>query len=130
MKPVYKRFLILGICVSLAVLAASQSWETEEDSGSGTEDTSDEQPAPPASLSQVERTQFAFKPLAGTRVTFSGTVVRAGRLLALRETAGVLYTLDSAGRALPFEGDSVRVTGQLDTSTRLLHIDDIQPAIA
>lgn len=130
MKSVFKRFLVLGIGVSLAVLAASQSWETEDESGSGTSGTSNDQPVPPASQSQSGGTQFAFRPLVGTRVTFSGTVVRSGTRLALRETAGVLYMLDSAGRALPFEGDSVRVTGQLDTSTRLLHIDEIRLAIA
>jgi hypothetical protein len=136
MKSVFKRFLLLGISLSIAVLVATQSWEKGE-AEAGTSDDGDgsAEPAPPADLPQpapspAELKTIPFKPLAGTTVTFSGTVIRRGSLFALRETAGILYTLDSAGRALAFEGEDVRVTGQLDTTTRMLHIDDIQSMIA
>jgi hypothetical protein len=66
---------------------------------------------------------------AAPTVTFSGTVVRNGPRFALRETAGVLYPLDSAGRAWAFEGEDVRVTGKLDLSTRLLYVDAIEPSM-
>ena len=66
-------------------------------------------------------------PMVAPTVTFSGTVVRSGPCFALRETAGVLYPLDSAGRAWPFEGEDVRVTGKLDLDTRLLYVDAIEP---
>ena len=65
-------------------------------------------------------------PVWATTVTFSGTVIRNGSRFALRETGGVLYTLDSTGRAWPFEGEDVRVTGKLDTTTSLLHVDEIE----
>jgi hypothetical protein len=65
--------------------------------------------------------------MTATTVTFSGTVVRSGPRFALRETAGVLYPLDSAGRAWPYEGEDVRVTGHLDMSSRLLYVDAIEP---
>jgi hypothetical protein len=136
MKSVFKRFLLLGISLSIAVLVATQSWEKGE-AEAGTSDDGDgsAEPAPPADLPQpapspAELKTIPFKPLAGTTVTFSGTVIRRESLFALRETAGILYTLDSAGRALAFEGEDVRVTGQLDTTTRMLHIDDIQSMIA
>lgn len=61
-------------------------------------------------------------------VTFSGTVVRSGPRFALRETAGVLYPLDSAGRAWPYEGEDVRITGKLDLDSRLLYVDAIEPS--
>jgi hypothetical protein len=66
--------------------------------------------------------------MAAPTVTFSGTVVRSGPHFALRETGGALYPLDSAGRAWPFEGEDVRVTGKLDLDTRLLYVDAIEPA--
>jgi len=66
---------------------------------------------------------------AAPTVTFSGTVVRNGPRFALRETAGVLYPLDSAGRAWAFEGEDVRVTGKLDLNTRLLYVDAIEPSM-
>jgi hypothetical protein len=66
---------------------------------------------------------------AAPTVTFSGTVVRNGPRFALRETAGVLYPLDSAGRAWAYEGEDVRVTGKLDLNTRLLYVDAIEPSM-
>lgn len=136
MKSVFKRFLLLGISLSIVVLVATQSWEkAETDAGSGEEGEASAEPVPPADLPppilpKAEHKTIPFKPLAGTTVTFSGRVIRAGSRFALRETAGILYTLDSEGRACRFEGEDVRVTGQLDTTTRLLHIDDIQSMIA
>jgi len=64
--------------------------------------------------------------LSATTVTFSGTVIRSGGRFALLETGGVLYMLDSTGSAWPFEGEDVRVTGKLDSTTHLLHVDDIE----
>jgi Protein of unknown function (DUF5818) len=66
--------------------------------------------------------------MAAPTVMFSGTVVRSGPRFALRESAGVLYPLDSAGRAWPYEGEDVRVTGKLDLDTQLLYVDAIEPA--
>ena len=136
MKSVFKRFLLLGISLSIVVLVATQSWEsaqTEPGGSDGGEENAE--PAPPADPPQAlpmkqEHKTIPFTPLAGTTVTFSGRVIRAGSRFALRETAGILYTLDSERRAWAFEGEDVRVTGQLDTTTRLLHIDDIQSMIA
>lgn len=67
------------------------------------------------------------EPLAAApTVTFSGTIVRNGARFALRETAGVLYPLDSVARAWPFEGEAVRVTGKLDLGTRVLYVNEIE----
>jgi hypothetical protein len=77
----------------------------------------------PLMVDPLEQAAMAAAPT----VTFSGTVVRNGPRFALRETAGVLYPLDSAGRAWPFEGEDVRVTGKLDLNTRLLYVDAIEP---
>lgn len=157
MKSVFKRFLLFGMSLTVVALLATQSWQTSEGSPDpGSDPDPESSPDPDASpklflapaplpnlaesqsaelresmlLSEERDNTIAFHPLAGTTVTFSGTVIRAGSRFALRETAGVLYTLDSAGRAWPFEGEDVRVTGKLDTSTRLLHIDDIQSMVA
>jgi hypothetical protein len=67
--------------------------------------------------------------MAAPTVTFSGTVVRSGPRFALRETAGILYPLDSAGRAWPYEGEDVRVTGKLDLDTQLLYVDAIEHSV-
>ena len=57
---------------------------------------------------------------------FSGTVVRDGSRFALREPDGTLFALDSTGRAWPFEGEDVAITGYFNPDSRLLHICAIE----
>lgn len=125
MKALYKRWLIMGLTLSIFSLArlrkaleAQLDGELEgilDESGPmGVKKLKEGTPAPVVPI-----------PVLATTVTFSGTVIRNGTRFALRETGGVLYTLDSTGRAWPFEGEDVRVTGKLDTSTRMLHVDEI-----
>jgi Protein of unknown function (DUF5818) len=56
---------------------------------------------------------------------FCGTVVRDGGRFALREFDGTLFALDSTGRAWPFEGDDVTISGYFNPDSRLLHICSI-----
>jgi hypothetical protein len=56
---------------------------------------------------------------------FCGTVVRDGGRFALREFDGTLFALDSTGRAWPFEGDDVTISGYFNPESRLLHICSI-----
>lgn len=58
-------------------------------------------------------------------VSFIGTVVRDGGRFALRDATGALFALSSTGRAWSFEGEDVRVTGQLDPTGTILHIHAI-----
>ena len=57
---------------------------------------------------------------------FTGTVVRDGSRFALREFDGTLFALDSTGRAWPFEGEDVSITGYFNPDSRLLHISVIR----
>jgi hypothetical protein len=56
---------------------------------------------------------------------FCGTVVRDGGRFALREFDGTLFALDSTGRAWPFEGEDVSISGYFNADSRLLHICSI-----
>jgi hypothetical protein len=146
MKRVIKRYLFIGFSLVLAALTArrfNKETETEAalppgDSGDGPDHSGT--PAPvhrdqPRSGDNKPGDQPSNQPgrisprgpATAPSVTFSGTVVRNGPRFALRETAGVLYPLDSAGRAWPYEGEDVRVTGKLDLDTRLLYVDAIEP---
>ena len=60
--------------------------------------------------------------------TFTGTVVKNGDQFALRDSSGAVYTLDDSQRAKPFEGKTVKVTGQLDEQAKVIHVDSIQGA--
>lgn len=57
--------------------------------------------------------------------SFCGTVVRDGGRFALREFDGTLFALDSTGRAWPFEGEDVSISGYFNPDSRLLHICSI-----
>ena len=58
--------------------------------------------------------------------TFTGTVVKNGDQFALRDSSGAVYTLDDSQRAKPFEGKTVKVTGQLDEQAKLIHVESIE----
>jgi hypothetical protein len=122
MKTLYRRWLIVGLSMSIfALTSLKRTLETQIQRDREAKNGPDPLAEPVTSQGPV-----LAKPASATTVTFSGTVVRDGSRFALRETAGVLYFLDSTGRAWPFEGEDVRVTGYLDASTSLLHVDDIR----
>ena len=62
--------------------------------------------------------------------TFTGTVIRHGERFALLEANGILYGLDSVGRAWTFEGEEVCVRGTLNPEAGLLHIEEIESQAA
>ncbi|HWG20303.1 MAG TPA: DUF5818 domain-containing protein [Terracidiphilus sp.] len=137
MKSVIRRCLFVGISLTLAALTILRFKQEQEIQGSLENPGPDPDAAnKPGGKSPANGKQSLGSPHDGedrtnsaTTVIFSGTVVRNGRRFALRETAGVLYPLDSAGRAWPFEGEDVRVTGKLDLSTLMLHVDAIESAV-
>jgi len=141
MTSVIKRYLFVGISLALAALTARHFIQELEIEGS-----LDQPAAPPPPPPQIDQTEKAEplraeasrplhkapapKPFVAPTVTFSGKVVRNGPSFALRETAGILYPLDVAGRVGRYEGEDVRVTGKLDLDTRLLYVDAIESNVA
>jgi hypothetical protein len=77
-------------------------------------------PAPPTKVSKASSVP-ELPPVS----TFCGTVVRDGGRFALREFDGTLFALDSTGRAWPFEGEDVSISGYFNADSRLLHICSI-----
>jgi Protein of unknown function (DUF5818) len=139
MKSGIKRTLYVSISAALVALTLrryNQDTEIEADPGEpdgGGPDSSCtlDRPSAPALPpgDQPARVSLHRPALVAPTVTFSGTVVRSGPRFALRETAGILYPLDSAGRAWPYEGEDVRVTGKLDLDTQLIYVDAIEHAV-
>jgi uncharacterized protein YdeI (BOF family) len=58
--------------------------------------------------------------------TFTGTVVKDGEQYVLRDSSGSVYKLDDSTRAQTFEGKTVKVTGTLDSNSKMIHVDSIQ----
>jgi uncharacterized protein YdeI (BOF family) len=65
-------------------------------------------------------------PDASKSTTFTGTVVKDGEQYVLRDSSGSVYKLDDSQRAQTFEGKTVKVTGRLDSQSKMIHVDSIQ----
>src|SRR5260221_2647519 len=62
--------------------------------------------------------------------TFFGTILRNGDKFVLSDSATrSKYTLDNPKMASRYEGISVKVTGSLDTTSNLIHVEAIQPIV-
>jgi uncharacterized protein YdeI (BOF family) len=62
--------------------------------------------------------------------TFTGTVVKNGEQYVLRDSSGQVFGLDDSSKAQPFEGKSVKVTGELDQQAKVIHVENIEAAEA
>src|SRR5580658_4308747 len=62
--------------------------------------------------------------------TFMGTIVKDGSELVLRASSGDVYRLDTPEKAQKFEGKPVKVTGKLEESAKLIHVEAIEEASA
>jgi uncharacterized protein YdeI (BOF family) len=62
--------------------------------------------------------------------TFTGTIVKNGDQYLLRDSSGQVFGLDDSAKAKPFEGKTVKVTGQLDEQAKVIHVENIESAEA
>jgi uncharacterized protein YdeI (BOF family) len=84
------------------------------------------QPQPKPDTPQPDTPQQGAK-----AVVVSGTIIKSGSDFVLKDTSGTVYRLDSPEKAEPFEGKSVKVTGQLDAANAtLIHVEAIEPMSA
>ena len=60
--------------------------------------------------------------------TFTGTIVKDHGQFVLEEAAGAKYQLDDRGQATTYEGKAVKVTGQLDEQSMVIHVKNIEGA--
>jgi len=58
--------------------------------------------------------------------TFTGTIVKNGEQYMLRDSSGQIYGLDDSLKAQPFEGKTVKVTGQIDEQAKVIHVENIE----
>jgi len=59
-------------------------------------------------------------------IVVTGTILKNGSDLVLKDLAGKTYRLDAPDKVGPFEGMSVKVTGKLDAEANLLHVETIE----
>ncbi len=61
---------------------------------------------------------------------FMGTIVKDGSEFVLRVSSGDVYKLDAPSRAQQFEGKTVKITGKLEETAQLIHVENIEEASA
>jgi hypothetical protein len=62
-----------------------------------------------------------------TAKEFTGTITKDGDTMMLKDSSSnVSYKLDDASKAKDYVGKQVKVTGTLDSSTNVIHVDSIQ----
>ncbi len=124
-----KRDVTVGLSLSAIVFAGVLAWGSPfvGTSSSSAQTEAQQQKTQPDPTQQAQPDQAQGK---AQSKTFTGTVVKAGDSYALRDSTGQLFKLDDSERAHPFEGKAVKVTGQLDEQTMLIHVESIEGASA
>jgi len=64
---------------------------------------------------------------APTAQTFTGTISKDANNFVLKASETTSYKLDNQQQVQEYEGQRVRVTGTLDRSINLIHVDRIEP---
>jgi Protein of unknown function (DUF5818) len=62
-----------------------------------------------------------------TAQTFTGTISKESDGYVLKVSDSTSYKLDAQDQVQPYEGRRVQVTGTLDTSINLIHVDKVEP---
>jgi uncharacterized protein YdeI (BOF family) len=121
--------LLYSIAVALVTLASATallSTPVQAMTLTSQEPQQHPQPQPKPDTPQPDTPQQGAK-----AVVVSGTIIKSGSDFVLKDTSGTVYRLDSPEKAEPFEGKSVKVTGQLDAANAtLIHVEAIEPMSA
>ena len=79
-------------------------------------------PAPPAKESPT-----SDKSQTAAAQSFTGTISKEADSFVLQVSTAVFYKLDNAQQVQQYEGQRVRVTGTLDSSINLIHVEKVEP---
>jgi outer membrane biosynthesis protein TonB len=79
-------------------------------------------PAPPSKESPT-----SDKSQTATAQSFTGTISKEADSFVLQVSTAIFYKLDNAQQVQQYEGQRVRVTGTLDSSINLIHVDKVEP---
>jgi flagellar basal body-associated protein FliL len=114
-EKLMKRFMTLAT-LALAVALSTVSFAQQQDQPGAQQ----QQPSQPSTDTSSQASSAQAQP-------FTGTVVKEGDKYVL-QSSGLSYQLDDQDKAKKFEGQQVKVNGDLDKSTRTIRISDIAAA--
>jgi|SRR5579863_3621075 len=119
-----KMQILLGISSCAFMLASAQAFAASSPRSATPMPVIQEPQAPPAQTAPDQNQ--TTNPDTAKSTTFTGTVVKDGEQYVLRDSSGSVYKLDDSSRAQAFEGKTVKVTGRLDSNSKMIHVDSIQ----
>jgi uncharacterized protein YdeI (BOF family) len=139
MRSIKRDLIGLGAICAL-VLAFALAWGGPSEAAGAAIVQTQQQPQPQPDQAQPQpqqpkpdQTQPQQQPgqaQAPAASTFTGTVVKNGEQYMLRDSSGQVFGLDDSSKAQPFEGKTVKVTGQLDQQAKVIHVENIEAAEA
>jgi len=122
MKNYFVRGSVLALTLGVASMGSlyAQNAQPSQQNDPRTAQPSQSQPAPnDAQASQTSANQGSKE--------FTGTIVKEKGTMMLKDAASnVSYKVDDDSKVKEYEGKQVKVTGTLDSSTNVIHVDSIQ----
>ncbi len=92
------------------------------------EPSPDTQPAQNPTPSQPSQPNSSENPKqSSTAQAFVGTINKQGDNFLLKVSETISYKLDNQQEVQQYDGKRVRVTGTLDSSASLIHVDKVEP---
>jgi hypothetical protein len=122
MKNYFIRGSVLALTLGVASMGSlyAQNSQPSQQNDPRTAQPSQSQPATPDTQAAPSSTQQGAK-------EFTGTIVKEKGALMLKDSASnVSYKVDDDSKVKEYEGKQVKVTGTLDSSTNVIHVDSIQ----
>jgi hypothetical protein len=114
-----KRDLAIGIAICGLTLMLAMAWGGPFTSLPNAQDQQ-QQPQTQQPQQQTNQNQKAG--------IFTGTIIKDGHQYALTDASGTIYKLDDSERAKPYEGKSVKVTGEFDGQANVIYVESIEAA--
>jgi hypothetical protein len=116
---------------AIAVLLGYAAHAVQPGQGASAAAVYAQEPAPaPQAPDQAQPAQPQPGQTTAKSTVFMGTIVKDGSDYVLRASTGDVYRLDMPSKAQPFEGKSVKVTGKLEETAKLIHVTNIEEATA
>lgn len=92
-----------------------------------TEPAQNPTPAQPAQPQPEQNSTQGSQSQSSTAQAFTGIISKEADSFILKVSNDTSYKLDNAQQVQQYEGKRVRVTGVLDTSLNLIHVDKVEP---
>jgi hypothetical protein len=118
MKNYFIRGSVLALTLGIAGMGSLYAQEAKPAQNDPQAQPTQSQPAQDAQASPTS---------AQTAKEFTGTIVKEKGAMMLKDgSSNVSYKVDDESKVKDYEGKQVKVTGTLDSSTNVIHVDSIQ----